>query len=110
MSRLSRIVLCQRRGPGRVFRSMKMLIALLVVVMPTVVLARTPAVWVMRCPDGGVQPQAMVDSQGRVHLIYLKGEDGKSDVFYVCSKDGGRTWSKAIRVNSQAGAAIATGT
>jgi hypothetical protein len=92
---------------------MKMLIALVVVLMlmpmPTLVMA-APEVRVVRCPDGGVQPQAMVDSRGRVHLIYLKGEEGKSDVFYVCSSDGGRTWGKAIRVNSQAGAAIAAGT
>jgi hypothetical protein len=89
---------------------MKMLIALIVAVMPAVAVAGTPDVRVMRCPEGGVQPQAMVDSRGRVHLIYLKGEEGKSDVFYVCSKDEGRTWSKAIRVNSVAGAAIAVGT
>ncbi|MDB5323848.1 MAG: hypothetical protein JWN40_5479 [Phycisphaerales bacterium] len=88
---------------------MKMLIGLLVA-MPTLVMAATPEVRVVRCPDGGVQPQAAVDSLGKVHLIYLKGEDGRSDVFYVTSADGGRTWGKALRVNSQAGAAIATGT
>jgi hypothetical protein len=87
---------------------MKMLIAL-TVVMPTLVMA-APQVRVVRCPEGGVQPQAVVDSSGKVHLIYLKGEDGKSDVFYVASGDGGQNWGKPLRVNSQAGAAIATGT
>jgi hypothetical protein len=68
------------------------------------------SVTAVRCPDGGVQPQAAVDSSGKIHLIYLKGEDGACDVFYVSSTDGGKTWSKAMRVNSQPGAAIATGT
>jgi len=69
-----------------------------------------PVVTAVRCPDGGVQPQAAIDSGGKIHLIYLKGEDGKCDVFYVTSVDGARTWGKALRVNSQPGAAIATGT
>ena len=53
----------------------------------------------MRCPDGGVQPQAMVDSVGKVHLIYLKGEEGKSDVFYVCSSDGGKSWGPDLSLD-----------
>src|SRR6266702_3136805 len=69
-----------------------------------------PTVTPVRGPDGGVQPQAAVDSMGKIHLIYLKGEDGACDVFYVTSADGAKTWSKPLRVNSQAGAAIATGT
>ena len=72
--------------------------------------AVSPVVTAVRCPDGGVQPQAAIDSGGKIHLIYLKGEDGKCDVFYVTSVDGARTWGKALRVNSQPGAAIATGT
>jgi hypothetical protein len=88
---------------------MKMLIAMMLAI-PTLVFAAPPQVRVMRCPDGGIQPQAMVDSRGRVHLIYLKGDEGKSDLFYVCSSDAGKTWSKAIRVDSVAGSAIAVGT
>jgi hypothetical protein len=68
------------------------------------------SVTAIRCPDGGVQPQAAVDSSGKIHLIYLKGDDGACDVFYVTSTDAGQTWTKPIRVNSQPGAAIATGT
>src|SRR3982074_1541439 len=100
---------CQQCEERRVACFMKTLIWLLVA-MPTLVMAATPEVRVVRCPDGGVQPQGVVDSLGKVHLIYLKGEDGRSDVFYVWSGDGGQNWSKALRVNSQAGAAIATGT
>lgn len=74
------------------------------------VLAAEPGVRAMRCPDGGVQPQAAVDSGGKVHLIYLKGDEAKSDVWYTTSVDGGKTWAAAIRVNSTPGAAIAIGT
>jgi hypothetical protein len=68
------------------------------------------SVTAVRCPNGGVQPQAVAEASGKIHLIYLKGDDGACDVFYVSSTDGGQTWSKPIRVNSQPGAAIATGT
>ncbi|HEY7115194.1 MAG TPA: hypothetical protein VH475_01335 [Tepidisphaeraceae bacterium] len=72
--------------------------------------AAAPAVTAIHCPDGGIQPQAAVDPAGRIHLIYLKGDDARSDVMYTTSTDGGRTWAKSIRVNSTPGAAIAVGT
>jgi hypothetical protein len=62
-----------------------------------------------RVPDGGIQPQVVVDPQGIVHLIYFKGDAGKGDLFYVKSSDAGQTFSRPIRVNSQSGSAIATG-
>jgi hypothetical protein len=73
-------------------------------------LAAAPQVTLTRCPNDGIQPQAAVDAKGRIHLIYLKGPDGQSDVFYVRSDDGAKTWSTPIRVNSLPGSAIATGT
>ena len=64
----------------------------------------------VRVPDGGIQPQAATDSNGRLHLIYFKGDPAHGDVFYVHSDDDGRTFSKPLRVNSQAGSAVAIGT
>jgi hypothetical protein len=43
-------------------------------------------------------------------MVYLGGEPGGANVFYVRSSDGGKTFSRAVRVNSQDGSAIATGT
>jgi hypothetical protein len=64
----------------------------------------------MRTPNGGVQPQAVMDERGTLHLIYLAGEPGASDVFYV-RRDAGKTeFSAPLRVNSQPGSAIAIGT
>ncbi len=66
-------------------------------------------VTLMRAPEGGIQPQSVVDAQGVVHLIYLKGDPKATDVFYV-HQEPGQGFSTPLRVNSQAGSAIAIGT
>jgi hypothetical protein len=63
----------------------------------------------IRVPNGGIQPEAVVDSAGNVHLVYLAGELRAADVFYTRSADGGRTFSTPVRVNSQEGSAIPGG-
>ena len=63
-----------------------------------------------RVPDGGIQPEAAIDSRGVLHLLYFAGEAAGGDLFYVRSNDLGATFSTPIRVNSQPGSAIATGT
>lgn len=66
-------------------------------------------VTLMRTPDGGVQPQAAVDRKGVIHLIYLKGDPGASDIYYSHMGPGASAWSRPLRVNSVPGSAIATG-
>ena len=63
-----------------------------------------------RIPGGGLQPQVAIDGQGTLHLLYYTGDPQQGDVFYLKSTDGGTTFSRAIRVNSQPGSAIAMGT
>ena len=63
-----------------------------------------------RVPDGGIQPQVAVGDDGVIHLIYYKGEAKQGDIYYVRSSDGGATFSKPLRVNSQPESAIAAGT
>src|SRR5207244_2989490 len=65
---------------------------------------------VVRTPDGGIQPQAAVDSEGTIHLIYFKGDPAGGDLFYVTRKTTPVGFSRPIRVNSQPGSAVATGT
>ena len=65
---------------------------------------------VVRTPDGGIQPQAVVDAKGTMHLIYYKGDPGHGDLFYVRRESGQSDFSSPIRVNSQPGTAIAKGT
>jgi hypothetical protein len=67
-----------------------------------------PAVRTMRVPDGGIQPQVVVGPSSRVHLIYFKGND-RGDIYYVSSTDGGKTFSKPIRINSTSNSVIAAG-
>src|SRR5687767_6364611 len=67
-------------------------------------------VTLLRVPNGGIQPQALVDAKGDLHLIYFKGEAAAGDIFYVRRPAGQERFSDPIRVNSQPGSAVAAGT
>lgn len=69
-----------------------------------------PAISFMRIPDGGIQPQAVVDSDGTTHLIYFKGEPAAGDIFYVRRRTGEQRFSEPVQVNNHPGSAIAMGT
>src|SRR5262249_20418379 len=66
------------------------------------------SVALLRVPNHGIQPQAVVDSAGVVHMIYFAGDARAGDIFYVRSTDG-KQFSEPIRVNSQAASVIALG-
>ena len=67
-------------------------------------------VMVERLGPGVMQPQAVTDAAGDVHLVWLRGDPNSCDVFYE-KRPGGRTNGiAAMRVNSQPGSAIAIGT
>ncbi len=69
-----------------------------------------PIVRIERLPTGAVQPQSIIDSRGGVHVVYLAGEARASDVYYMFRKAGEKSFSQPIKVNSQAGSAVAVGT
>lgn len=69
-----------------------------------------PLIRLERVPDGGIQPQVAVDSEGVVHLVYFKGEPANGDLFYCRREVTSDTFSTPIRVNSEPASAIATGT
>src|SRR5258708_36957086 len=73
-------------------------------------LAVSAPVQLARTPNGGIQPQAVVDDQGVLHLIYFKGKSGAGDIFYLRQKPGEETFSSPIQVNSQPASASALGT
>jgi hypothetical protein len=64
---------------------------------------------ILRTPDRGIQPQAVMDAKGVLHLLYFKGKDSEGDLFYVRREPGQERFSEPIRVNSQSGSAIAMG-
>jgi hypothetical protein len=67
-------------------------------------------VQLLKTPEGGLQPQSVVDSKGVIHLVYLYGDPSASDIGYVRKAPGDREFSAPIRVNGQPGSAIALGT
>jgi hypothetical protein len=67
-------------------------------------------VTVLRTPDGGIQPQAAIDAEGAIHLIFFKGEPAGGDLFYSRLARGRSEFSAPVRVNSLPGTAVATGT
>lgn len=72
--------------------------------------AAEPLVEVYRVPHRGIQPEVATGGDGVIHLVYFSGSAAAGDLFYVSSADGGTTFSRPLRVNSQPGSAIATGT
>jgi hypothetical protein len=76
---------------------------------PTATARADPKVTVLQTPNGGIQPQAVVDDKGTLHLIYFKGDAGAGDLFYVRRDAGQERFSAPLRVNSQPGSAIAAG-
>src|SRR5450432_3240171 len=66
-------------------------------------------VTLLKTPHGGIQPQAVADANGTLHLIYFKGEPRAGDLFYVKRTPGQEQFSEPMRVNSVPGSAIAVG-
>ena len=72
--------------------------------------AESGKVTLVRTPFAGIQPQALVDEHGALHLIYFAGDSAGGDVFYVRREAGQTEFSSPLRVNSQPGSAVAAGT
>ena len=41
----------------------------------------------VRVPNGGIQPQALADPTGRIHLLYYSGDRAYGDLYYVTLTD-----------------------
>jgi len=64
---------------------------------------------VVALPDGAIQPQAVVDANDVVHMVFFTGKPAGGDVYYVTLAADGRRLSVPVRVNSIEGSALATG-
>ena len=87
-----------------------LLSALAVIGFTSFALAESSQVILTRVPNGGIQPQAAVDQAQTTHLLYFKGDPAGGEVFFVKQLANQTNFSPPIRVNSQAGSAIAIGT
>ena len=71
--------------------------------------AAGPRVVLQRLPAGGIQPQAVVDPAGVVHLVYFRGNPQAGDLFYIQQQPGKDGFTPPVRINRQPGSAIAVG-
>lgn len=79
--------------------------------IPTAVLfAAEPKVVVLKAPGEGIQPQAVVDREGDIHLLVFQGAPSAGNLEYFVRRRGRNDFSKPIRVNSREGSAVAVGT
>lgn len=72
--------------------------------------AQPGKVTILRTPDGGIQPQAVMDDLGAIHLIYYKGESKGGDIFYARKQAADQNFLKPLPVNSRAKSAMSAGT
>ena len=112
---MSRLV--TRRCPSVKYRGAMKIVSVSLLVAAALMLhrslpsaAESATVTLVRVPNGGIQPEAVIDASRTLHLLYFAGAPAAGDLFYVTSRDFGHTFSTPIRVNSQPGSAIATGT
>jgi hypothetical protein len=70
--------------------------------------AEVGKVSLLHVPHDGIQPQAVVDENGILHLVYFRGDPRHGDLFYVRSRDA-VSFSDPIPVNGRADSAIAIG-
>ncbi len=71
---------------------------------------REEAVSLIKTPFGGIQPQALIDAEGTLHLLYFRGDPYRGDLFYTHRGPGAEEFSPPLRVNSKEGTAVAVGT
>lgn len=63
-----------------------------------------------RVPEGGIQPQAVADADGSIHLLFFAGDPKAGDLRYTRRGSGAEAWLPSILVNSIPGSAMAVGT
>lgn len=68
-----------------------------------------PTVTVAALPAGGIQPQAAIDANGVIHVVYFSGTPSGGNLLYVKLKTDGSQASAPVRINSVEGSALATG-
>ena len=63
----------------------------------------------LRLPEGGRLPRALIDERGVVHVVYFEGEPQAGDLRYVTRAPGESAWSEPRYVNSQRGTVVGIG-
>jgi hypothetical protein len=72
--------------------------------------AVVPRITLLRTPQGGIQPQTLLDHHGVLHMIYFDGDASGGDIEYVSRRPDQKNFGPPIRVNSEPRDALAVGT
>jgi hypothetical protein len=97
-------------GPARLSVTAFVLAALAAAMSSSSGASSVPRVSVVPTPDGGIQPQAVADDRGTIHIVYFSGDAGGGDLYYRrLIRTGEDRGAAPVRVNSVAGSALATG-
>lgn len=65
-----------------------------------------PEVKVVKMPESGYRPHAVLDRDGTLHIVYARIEE-RGELFYIRRKAGREVFSRPIKVNSTPGCAAA---
>lgn len=101
---------CRSTIPPRVWLAARLALFLVGFGLRWTTFAAAGKVDLVRTPNDGIQPQALVDVRGTHHLIYFKGDPQGGNVFYVRQEPGKESFSAPMRVNTQDRCAVAVGT
>jgi hypothetical protein len=85
---------------------MKFAICLLAMLAATL---RAATVQESATPERGIQPRAIVEADGTLHLVWYRGDAGGGDLFYA-RQPKGASLGKAQQINSEPKSAVSTGT
>src|SRR4030095_5018661 len=97
------IILKHGMRPARLFAVVSMVSLAGLSTASHAAIVSPPSVAVFETPAQGIQPHAVVDAKGAIHLVYFKGEPGGGDIYYEqLSVRSGRMKREdaAVRVNS----------
>lgn len=64
---------------------------------------------VVALPGDGIQPQAVIDANDVIHMVFFSGNASGGDLYYAKLGADGHQLSEPVRVNSTHGSALATG-
>ena len=67
------------------------------------------SITLLRLPEGGRLPRAVIDDGGTVHAVYFEGDPRGGDLRYVTRAPGASAWSEPRYVNSQPGTVVGIG-
>jgi len=71
--------------------------------------ASSGPVAVVALPGDGIQPQAVIDANDVIHVVFFGGKAAGGDLYYAKLGADGHKISEPVRINSIDGSALATG-